>query len=287
MATMSWTLTGDIAEYLRHAGDLLRADPVGNTIILAATESLRASGEAGFGDVPALFGWWQPAGAPVSAAFMHTPPYPAVVTRAAAPAVTALADALASHGRLPAGVNAEAPVATAFSDAWQRRTGQSATLFRRSRLFRLSKLKPPDPAPPGRPRVAGPADIPLLLAWGKAFGAEIGEDIAVTEGSIADRLSYGGFTFWEADGERVSLGGMNRQVAGQARIGPIYTPPARRGAGFGGAVTAAVTQAALADGARDVVLFTDLANPVSNALYQRLGYRRVSDWLMMAFRPAS
>jgi hypothetical protein len=45
----------------------------------------------------------------------------------------------------------------------------------------------------------------------------------------------------------------------------------------------ATSQAARAAGAREVVLFTDLANPTSNALYQRLGYRPVSDRLVLSF----
>jgi len=81
----------------------------------------------------------------------------------------------------------------------------------------------------------------------------------------------------------VSLAGRNRTAGGQARIGPVYTPPDLRGRGFGGAATAAITQAALDDGAEGVVLFTDLANPTSNTLYQRLGYRPISDWTVFRF----
>jgi predicted GNAT family acetyltransferase len=43
-------------------------------------------------------------------------------------------------------------------------------------------------------------------------------------------------------------------------------------------VTAEVSRAALAAGAQDVVLFADLSNPISNALYQRLGFVRLSEW---------
>jgi RimJ/RimL family protein N-acetyltransferase len=39
-------------------------------------------------------------------------------------------------------------------------------------------------------------------------------------------------------------------------------------------------------GLRAAVLYTDLANPVSNALYQRLGYRPVEDRVMLSFAPA-
>jgi predicted GNAT family acetyltransferase len=48
-------------------------------------------------------------------------------------------------------------------------------------------------------------------------------------------------------------------------------------------VTAAVSQAALDAGAAEVVLYTDLANPTSNSLYQRLGYRPVEDRVVLRF----
>jgi predicted GNAT family acetyltransferase len=48
-------------------------------------------------------------------------------------------------------------------------------------------------------------------------------------------------------------------------------------------VTAAVSQAALDAGATHVVLYTDLANPTSNALYERLGYRPVQDRVVLSF----
>lgn len=68
-----------------------------------------------------------------------------------------------------------------------------------------------------------------------------------------------------------------------ARFGPVYTSKAQRGRGYGGAVTAALSQTALDAGARDVLLFTDLANSTSNALYRRLGYRAPGDYTSYAF----
>ena len=70
-----------------------------------------------------------------------------------------------------------------------------------------------------------------------------------------------------------------------ARIGPVYTPIELRGHGYGSAVTAAAAQWAINAGAVDLVLFTDLANPVSNATYQRIGFKPVSDWLRIDFPP--
>jgi predicted GNAT family acetyltransferase len=63
----------------------------------------------------------------------------------------------------------------------------------------------------------------------------------------------------------------------------VYTPPECRGKGYGSAVTAAASQWALDAGAENVLLFTDLANPTSNSIYQRIGYRPVYDSTELAF----
>ena len=61
-------------------------------------------------------------------------------------------------------------------------------------------------------------------------------------------------------------------AAGVSRIGPVFTPRSSRGRGYGSAVTAAAAHLARRGGVDDVVLFADLANPTSNAIYQRIGF---------------
>jgi predicted GNAT family acetyltransferase len=68
------------------------------------------------------------------------------------------------------------------------------------------------------------------------------------------------------------MAGFTRPAAGLARVGPVYTPLEHRRHGYGAAVAAHATQAALDAGAAQVVLYADLANPTSNAIYQRIGY---------------
>jgi predicted GNAT family acetyltransferase len=104
--------------------------------------------------------------------------------------------------------------------------------------------------------------------------------------AVRERVSYGGITVWEAAGEPVAIAGATRQVAGMGRIGPVYTPPEFRGRGYGSAATAAASQGLLAAGAEDVLLYTDLANPVSNSIYQRIGYRAVEDRVVLEFTAA-
>src|SRR5437867_3062415 len=265
---MTWTLAEDVAEFLTAAGDFLRSQAAENTVMLTATEAMRAQGAAAFGPDAPLFGWWAAPGEPITAAFMHTPPYGLALTSMPAEVAAALAGTLAARGRFPAGVSGSTDAGPSFAAAWELRTGQPARVGRRMRLHRLGRLLPPDPAPPGRARIAAAADSGLLLTWLETFHQETAADGPVTERVVADRLSYGGLTLWETSDGPVALAGVTRAVAGQVRIGPVYTPPGRRGRGFGGAVTAAVSQAARDAGVAGVLLYTDLANPTSNALYQ-------------------
>jgi len=280
---MGWTLTDDLDDYVTVAASFLRSRPVQNTIQLAAAETLRVRGAAAFGETAPLFGWWRSSGGEITAALLHTPPYPVLLTRLSERSAEPLAEALVTCRRPLAGVNAEQGDAAAFATAWSRLTGTSFRESRRSRLFRLERLRPPDPRPPGAAREATAADRALLESWLAAFGDEIGESFRSPSSVVDDQLSYRGLILWEDGGAAVSVAGRQRPAAGVVRVGPVYTPPEHRRQGYAGAVTAAVSQAALDGGADHVALFTDLANPTSNALYQRLGYRPVEDRVVLGF----
>lgn len=281
---MAWTLTEDLGEYVAAADGLLRSRPVRHTIQLTAVETLRARGNRAFGQNAPLFGWWRLAGGEVTAAMLHTPPFGILLTQLPEDSAQPLAESLAARGRRIPGVNAQLGDARAFADAWTRLAGGTAREFRRSRLFGLGRLAPPVPPPPGAARLAGAADLDVVTPLFAAAAEEIRDMARRPVGDLVDeRLSQGGVTLWEADGAAVSLAGCTRPVAGVVRVGPVYTPPGHRRLGYAGAVTAAVSQAALDRGARHVVLFTDLANPTANGLYQRLGYRAVEDRVTLSF----
>jgi len=284
---MAWQLTEDVDTYLAAAGGFLRACPAENTVILTAVAVVRSHGANAFGGSAPLFGWQAEPDGAVTAAFLHTPPFPVVLTAMTDGHAAALAAELAARGRRPAGVSADPGPATVFAAAWQDHTGQAARAGMRMRLYALSQLLPLHPPAPGQARTASAQDTALLLAWLDAFHDEAGpQGPNESERLVNDRIGFGGLVLWEHHGRPVSLAGRNRAAAGQARIGPVYTPPELRGRGFGGAATVAITRAALDDGAEGVVLFTDLANTASNTLYQRLGYRPVSDWTVLRFGTA-
>jgi GNAT superfamily N-acetyltransferase len=274
---MAWYTTGSLDEFDAVAGDFLRVRPAENTILLSSTENLRVRGGRTYGSADPLFGWWQPNGR-IEGAFMCSPPYPAVITEVPVEAVPALVRTLAGVER----INAEKTVAQAYAREWQR-AGITARVEMRTRLYRLGELTPPEPAPGGQARVAGRADRDLLLSWYEAFLGEIGEAEAGTAEMVDDRIGYGGMTLWETDTGAVSMAGRTRPVAGMVRIGPVFTPPQARRQGYGAAVTAALSAAAR-ELAEEILLFTDLSNPTSNAIYQRIGYRPVQDRLVLSYR---
>ena len=278
---MAWYLTEDLDEYLAAAGDFLRSRPVAHTVLLTSVDGLHAGGRS-YDPSPPRCGWWGTADGTVTGAFLQTPPSLVLLTGMPEPAAEALPAALTAADWPVPGVAGGSAVVTGFAAAWRRHTGTEPRIQMRQRLYSLEKLTPPLPAPPGAARVATVADRDLLLAWYEAFAEEAGAVGGVQTSMIDDRLSHGGLTLWEVDGTPVAMGGQTRVVAGMARVVPIYTPPEQRRRGFAAAVTAAVSQASLDAGARDVLLFTDLDNPTSNSVYQRVGYRPVDDYLLLS-----
>lgn len=137
---------------------------------------------------------------------------------------------------------------------------------------------PPRPTS-GRPRPATRADRPLLLDWWRAFAIEaLGEtepDEAGIARNVDHKLSTGGIELWEDEGRPVSAVGYGSPTPSGARIGPVYTPPDRRGNGYASALTAHVSAAQLAAGRHFCFLYTNLANPTANRIYVAIGYERV------------
>ncbi len=228
-----------------------------------------------------VYGWWESTDATVTGAFLRTPPYPVLLSNLPDDAVESLVDIVAA-GRM----NAERGLAEAVSARWVARTGAPCRIDREMRLFRLDRLVPPDPAPAGIARVAEPADRQVLMAWYELFGEEVGEAHADVSTVVDARIEYGGLMLWEDGGVPVCLAGRSRPQAGAIRIGPVFTPVEFRRRGYAGALTAEISGRAL-DLADEVVLFTDLANPTSNAIYQRLGYCPVEDRVVLSLPNAA
>jgi RimJ/RimL family protein N-acetyltransferase len=283
---MTWTTTLDMAAFEESAGAFLRSRPAEHTLLLTIVERLRHQESRSFGDIPAEFGWWSESGSTVTGAFLRTPPRRLILTRLPDAAHRPLAEAYIQAEPCLAGVFGPEAAALSFAGAWAELAGRGWRRRRRERLYRLAQLLPPAVPPQGLGRAADETDRAVLVDWWAAFTREVAGPQEHEPGqAVEERLSYGGLTLWEDSGQPVSLAGVSRTVAGMARIGPFFTPKQLRGRGYASAVTAMVSRRTLEAGVQEVLLFTDQANPTSNALYQRIGYRMVADYVELDFEP--
>jgi GNAT superfamily N-acetyltransferase len=280
---MSWTITDDPEAFAAAALPLLLADPVANTVALTVLNSLRGGHQ--FGEQPAMLAWYTEHDQ-VTGAVLQTPPFGLLLVVLPAGSEPELVEQLRRDGRPIPDANGAEETVQRFSSCWVAGTQLTVEPWIRQRLFRLADLCPPQPAPAGSARPAGRPDEDLVMNWMQAFQDEAeprdGEpNRRLHQHRIDHRLTW----LWlDERGDPVSLAGRNVTVAGVSRIGPVYTPPEHRRHGYAAGVTAACSQHALDTGAEQVILFTDLSNPTSNGVYQRLGYRPIGDRLILRYR---
>ncbi len=278
---MEAALHTDLAEFAELVRPMLEADPVAHTVALTVIETqLRVPLPQ---DAPLLLTVHHDA--QLAGTALCTPPRGLLCSGLPPACVPVVVELLAEvHPALP-DVNGPRLQAEAFAHAWSDRTGAVVRQRAAMRLFALGELCPPV-AVTGAPRQAECDDVALLARWRTACADEATGGLrggGSAEQQTRRSLAAGNAALlWEVDGRAVAWASASAPVAGMSRIGPVYTEPRHRGHGFGSAVTAAAAAWALRSGARDVVLFTDLANPVSNAIYPRLGFRPVHDAVEIA-----
>jgi predicted GNAT family acetyltransferase len=98
----------------------------------------------------------------------------------------------------------------------------------------------------------------------------------------AKRINDGGLYLW-IDGEPVSMAARVRETAHGSAVSAVYTPPQFRGRGYATSCVGELCRQILHEGRRFCALFADLANPVSNSIYQRIGFRQVADFDQVHF----
>jgi GNAT superfamily N-acetyltransferase len=266
-----------VDEFRAIAEPLYRRDPVTHTIELTLLQA------GGFPVDSLLLTVWDD-GAPHGAA-LQTPPYPLACNGIPVKAMETVARELSGVRPGLTGARGMRSSAVAFADAWRTITGRSGTMSTEERLYRLGSLRTPNGVT-GIGRLATGDDRGQLVEWVEQFFRETfsqrdeaaAERFVDTANRVGDR-----FVVWDVDGTPVSMAMLRAPAADVSRIGPVFTPLTQRGHGYGSAVTAAAADLAHRSGTADVVLFADLANPVSNAIYQRIGFEAVVDSVRIDF----
>ena len=271
--------------FLDAAGDFLVGREAEHNLIFGICATLTA--DPGYSSEPYL-ATISKAGGVVGAAVM-TPPWNLVLSCTdELDALSALAADLDARGITIPGVTGPVETAGRFAEGWCRSHGLERGPRIAERIYRLERVVPPDGVP-GTVRLATGADRDLLIEWVDAFLVEAFDradrDQAASMVDRSLRAATRTWYLWE-DGQPVSVAAAAGPTPNGIRIGPVYTPPHRRRRGYASALTAATSQAELDKGRRFVFLFTDLANPTSNKIYQAIGYEPVIDIDQITFQPA-
>ena len=218
-------------------------------------------------------------------AALRTPPYllslGLFVAAAREAALTALVDLILQHYPDLNGVSGPSESSDLFAQLWQARTARSAKRTMAQRIYQLTQVSPLAGIA-GTLRAAHDDDREMLIDWFMGFhrdatGAEPDKHKAAI--SVARWLESPGRSLfvWEHAGQPVSMTGVAGPTPHGIRVSAVYTPAELRRHGYASACVAAVSQRMLEQGRRFCFLYTDLANPISNSIYQRIGYRPVCD----------
>jgi uncharacterized protein len=210
---------------------------------------------------------------------MRTPPHQLVLSKSVSEAaIRAIAQDLVANNMSLPGLIASKSEALVFAQQWQTLTGQSYCLNRAQRIYQLETVQGINYAD-GHLRQATPSDRSLLVNWIKAFEVEALEE----EKTLQDyqnwydlHMDKNSLYVWH-DNFPVSMAGYSGSTPNGIRINPVYTPPEYRHQGYASSCVAALSQTLLDLGNKYCFLFTDLANPTSNSIYQKIGYQPACD----------
>jgi predicted GNAT family acetyltransferase len=218
----------------------------------------------------------------VVGAAVRTPPYPWVVTDLPEEFLPLLAVEIAD--KYPDSPGVGGPRSTAFPLAREiaSRLGKKEALEMAMGIHQLEEVLPVPPAR-GRMRAAEPGDVALLIRWTQAFNEEIGESRVDPRVFVEGHLAHQRLFVWE-DGKPVSMAAFGGNTPHGARVYGVFTPVELRRLGYATNLTAALSRRILGSGRDYCFLFTDMANPTSNHIYHKMGYRQVGDWDQYRFQ---
>ena len=268
-------------DFLEITGEPLYKNEVVNSLMLGIVERLLDDPHY-FGTDPYL-GLVRDGENPVLAGTM-TPPFGLLISALSEDAMAAmplLAEDLVSGGWPLPDVHGANPSPEQFARSWAAHTGGRVKLEMAQRMYALYEVTPPEGVP-GRMIPAEEKHVNLIINWVRYFEIDSFGKATRSEDAyrkLAERrITSGDFHLWLVDDEPVSMCLVTRPIKHGCSVSGVYTPPKHRRKGYASACVAALSQKLLDAGFEYTSLFTDLANPTSNSIYMKIGYRSVTDF---------
>lgn len=130
-------------------------------------------------------------------------------------------------------------------------------------------------------RAALQSDVELLTGWLKHYMLET--QVAQSEAEALDRAIMrakaapgSSMRLLLRDGRPVAMAALNAKVDGFVQVGGVYVPRELRNQGLGRKMTTALLSDALADGAREAILFA--ASESAARVYEAVGFNKIGSY---------
>lgn len=275
----------DAKQFLADCGDFLYSRASVNNLMLGVCERLARNPTAH--ENPFFAALFNESGIVLLAAVM-TPPHNIILAGGEAypDALAELVAYLKKESISPPGVIGPVEMAEAFARLWGQETGAHGKVGMYQRVYELRRVRQPQMTP-GQFRAAQLEDRHKIAQWYKAFVEEALDEAQALDLELAEKIIKNGNAFvWEREGELVSMALKTRPLTHSVTVSGVYTPPECRRQGYATALVARLSQHLLDSGYDFINLFTDLENPTSNAIYQKIGFHPVCDFRMYKFEQA-
>lgn len=182
------------------------------------------------------------------------------------------------------GVIGQRRIADKFAEVWANHSGSTYEMAMDQCIYKLTEVKDL-PRNSGYLRLATMKDLDLISEWTYAFSfvteSPFSKEMAKqkAEQFINDRSIY----LW-IDGEPVSMARKARGTVNGMSINMVYTPKDQTRKGYATSCVAELSKSLIAEGYSYCTLYTDLSNPTSNSIYQKIGYEPIGDSIVYRFR---
>ena len=180
-------------------------------------------------------------------------------------------------------VTGEKRLAELFAEEWEQATGIMSYIGMHQGIYKLTKLNSIT-VTEGHLRQAIPEDKPLVAKWVKDFTEYTVESLSMEEcqGKANEYIELGCLYLWIVQNRPVSMVKSARSTKNGIVITLVYTPQEERGKGYASSSVYTFTKQLL-DTYSFCCLYTDLMNPTSNSIYQKIGYKWVCESIMIQF----
>ena len=196
-----------------------------------------------------------------------------------------LVDGLEGAGISVPGVMSEKGLAEKFAEVYSHKKGVGFEVNFNQRIYELKAVSK-EVFHQGNLRLVNEKDMAFLPYWIEGITGDIWGDLKSVQDDpkhYAYQIATNNVYVLEIDGMPVSMAKISRECEQICGIGYVYTPPYFRGKGYASACVAKLSQVVLDRGFSGCVLYTDLANPTSNSIYQKIGYHEVCDSVEIKF----